>query len=201
MRLYALYSLNKKLLAALLVCFMTSLGVSGHIMATIQSKVTSTSCHRTLLNRILRTRIAVVMPSPLGGTICYPMNLTPTFYTFWIPLIVFECLLCGLAVFKGLQTMRHSGSIVASCSPFLSGILLSISLGERTSSFLKKDLSHSITNSLNRICMTYTVCLMLSAFTPVFSVLNLTISPDSLSTDVTFRCSYCFRDCDSMCSQ
>lgn len=39
MRLYALYSLNKKLLAAVISSFVISLSVSGYILFTILSKI------------------------------------------------------------------------------------------------------------------------------------------------------------------
>ena len=138
MRLYALYSLNKKLLASLLVCFMTSLGVSGYIMAIIHSKVRSTSCRRTLFKNILN--------SDSGGV---------AFATRWNDLLsnkphsdilhVLDTVDCfrvlALWTCRGSKVCRLWGIVgqsVASCSPFLSGILLSISLGERTSSFFKK---------------------------------------------------------------
>jgi len=49
--------------------------------------------------------------SPLGGMLCFAHYVLPTFYLFWIPLMIFECLLLSLAVYRGLQTLRHSGTL------------------------------------------------------------------------------------------
>ncbi|KAH9478051.1 hypothetical protein JR316_0010288 [Psilocybe cubensis] len=75
-RLYALYSLNKKILALMLVVFIASTATSAWIMGTALSSVTAT---------------AVQIP---GGAFCVPANVTPHFYAFWIPMLAFETLLC-----------------------------------------------------------------------------------------------------------
>ena len=40
-----------------------------------------------------------------------PTNVPRYFYTFWIPILAFETLLCGLAVFRGFQSMRLKPSL------------------------------------------------------------------------------------------
>ena len=111
MRLYAMYSMDKRMLAAMLTCFAFAMGVSGYILNYTISNITGWFFRRIFLNNALNTlRTAAAIQSPLGGMVCYPSHLTPKFYLFWIPLISFECLLCGLAVFRGLQTLRRNGS-------------------------------------------------------------------------------------------
>jgi len=93
LRLYAMYYLDKRILALMLTCFGISMFVAGGILTNTLSNI-----H------------ALAVPSPLGGMICYPSHLPERFYLFWIPLLLFECLLWGLAMMRGLQTLRYTGS-------------------------------------------------------------------------------------------
>jgi len=43
--------------------------------------------------------------------VCIPLNPTSSIYLLWVPLIIFECMLLALAVFRGLQTLNNSGSL------------------------------------------------------------------------------------------
>lgn len=47
----------------------------------------------------------------LGVTVCVPTHVPKYFYIFWIPILAFETLLCGLAVFRGFQNMRPEPSL------------------------------------------------------------------------------------------
>jgi len=38
-------------------------------------------------------------------------NIPEYFYVFWIPILAFETLLCGLAVFRGFRNMRLKPSL------------------------------------------------------------------------------------------
>ncbi|KAF8891477.1 hypothetical protein CPB84DRAFT_1784218 [Gymnopilus junonius] len=94
-RIYALYSLNKRILVLLLVCFVGSLGTSAWIAgSTLHSKSFS----------------ATAFPIP-GGAFCVPFGISSHFYTYWIPMLAFETLLCVLAVVKGFQTFKSNGSL------------------------------------------------------------------------------------------
>jgi len=93
-RLYALYSLNKKILFFMMGCFTLSLGGSAYIMGSVLSRIT-----------------VYPFKLPIGGTFCLASGVASNFYMFWIPMLAFECLLCGLALFKGLQTLRSRRSI------------------------------------------------------------------------------------------
>ncbi len=117
MRLYALYSLNKRMLAVVITSFVISLSVSGYILSSILSKISGMfkMHYRTLLDYSPATEtfgyLASAENSPLGGMLCFAHYVLPTFYLFWIPLMVFESLLLTLAVCRGLQTLRHSGTL------------------------------------------------------------------------------------------
>lgn len=59
---------------------------------------------------------ALVTAHPIPGVIfCVGLGTPDYFFTYWIPTILFEGLLCSLAVFRGYQTYRSQGS------PFHSG--------------------------------------------------------------------------------
>ncbi|KAF5324331.1 hypothetical protein D9619_011315 [Psilocybe cf. subviscida] len=105
MRLYALYSLDKKILALMLTCWVACLAGSSYIMYTVLARVTATAIH---------------IP---GGLFCVPSGVSSHFYTFWIPMLAFESLLCTLALIRGFQTYRAKGSLFHS-SRQLVGILI-----------------------------------------------------------------------------
>jgi hypothetical protein len=105
MRLYALYSLNKKILAIMLTCWVGCLAASSYIMYTVLARVGAT---------------AIYIP---GGLFCVPSGVSTHFYTFWIPMLTFESLLCTLALIRGFQTYRAKGSLFHS-SRQLVGILI-----------------------------------------------------------------------------
>ncbi|KAJ6576033.1 hypothetical protein DFH09DRAFT_1150238 [Mycena vulgaris] len=96
MRLYALYFLNKKVLALMIATFLLSSTSSAVIMGRALAGIT-----------------ARAHPLP-GTTFCYPIGVPDYFFAFWIPIIGFESLLCGLALYRGFQTFRASGSLFQS---------------------------------------------------------------------------------------
>ena len=49
---------------------------------------------------ILHIAVSHLIP---GLTFCVPLSLPKNFYAFWIPALVSETLLCGLALYRGLQ--------------------------------------------------------------------------------------------------
>jgi len=93
MRIYALYFLDKRVLAVMVAMFIISSATSAAIMGTVLSRVTAVS-------------------QPLPGIIfCKPDNVAGYFFAFWIPIIIFESLLCALALFRGFQTFHRSASV------------------------------------------------------------------------------------------
>ncbi|KAL1708920.1 hypothetical protein EV121DRAFT_267639 [Schizophyllum commune] len=89
MRLYVLYLLNKKILIVMLVGFVISSGFAAAIMGLVMQRVT-----------------AVVVTLPGLKPMCVPGNVSAKFYTYWIPFLGFESLLCALALYRGFQTYR-----------------------------------------------------------------------------------------------
>ncbi|EKM76900.1 hypothetical protein AGABI1DRAFT_93821 [Agaricus bisporus var. burnettii JB137-S8] len=101
-RLYALYSLNNRILALMVSMFLLSSGLSAVVMGKVLADMS-----------ISATRFSF---DGIEDAFCVPQNISPNFFLFWVPLLVFESLLCGMAVYKGYQsfkagaTMLHSGS-------------------------------------------------------------------------------------------
>lgn len=93
MRLYAMYSLNKKVLAVMGGCFIVATAASATVMGTVLSRIT-----------------AVAYPLTPNLIFCVPSNISHHFFAFWIPMLAFETLLCGMALYKGYETFRSSGS-------------------------------------------------------------------------------------------
>ncbi|TCD67436.1 hypothetical protein EIP91_012408 [Steccherinum ochraceum] len=85
LRLYALYFLDKRVLALMGITFLAAVTASTVLMATSLSKIVA---------------VAHLIP---GMPFCIPVGLPRTFYAFWIPILISETLLCGLALWRGLQ--------------------------------------------------------------------------------------------------
>ncbi|KAK0217404.1 hypothetical protein EDD85DRAFT_869105 [Armillaria nabsnona] len=92
MRLYALYLLNKKVLALMVTSFIICSASAAVIMGIVLSNIT-------------------VSYTPPGTSFCASSGIPDYFYAFWIPTIVFESLLCGLALFRGFQTFNSDGPL------------------------------------------------------------------------------------------
>ncbi|KAF4616415.1 hypothetical protein D9613_008244 [Agrocybe pediades] len=93
MRTFALYGLNKRLLAVMMICYVSVLVSSGII----------------LFKSLGATQI-ISIPIP-GGSFCGISNRVPGFYACWIPPLVYECLLCGLVIFRGVEELKITGSV------------------------------------------------------------------------------------------
>ncbi|KZT20876.1 hypothetical protein NEOLEDRAFT_1172285 [Neolentinus lepideus HHB14362 ss-1] len=100
LRLYALYQLNRRVLFCMLSAFIVSVGASATIMGLVLVRV---STHSQLLP---------------GIAFCLMLDVPSWFYTFWIPTLAFESLLCGLALirafgyFRARPTMFQSGRYI-----------------------------------------------------------------------------------------
>lgn len=98
MRIYALYSLNRKVLILIVAGFICASTASAVVMGKALSQITAIAAH------------------PIPGLVsCVPAGVPKHFFAFWIPILVYESLLCGLALFRGFQTFQSSAS------PFRSG--------------------------------------------------------------------------------
>jgi len=96
LRLYAMYSLNKRVLifmgATFLLCAAASATIMGMVLADI---------------------LAVSNEVP-GTPFCIAIDIPTGFYAFWIPMLVSESVLCGLALFRGFENYRRSGTLYQS---------------------------------------------------------------------------------------
>lgn len=111
MRLYALYFLNKKVLCLMVGMFILATGCAAAIMAIALNNL---QAQAHLL--------------PLPGLPCVPTHIPSYFYTFWIPILAFETLLCILALNRGFQSHRHTGAPFQSGKRII-GVLIRDSIG------------------------------------------------------------------------
>jgi hypothetical protein len=77
----------------MITVFLTSAAISGTVMGSVLLRIT-TFAH----------------PVP-GITFCVAYGIPSYFYTFWIPMLAFETLLCGLALYRGFQTLMQDGQV------------------------------------------------------------------------------------------
>jgi len=106
MRIYALYSLNKKILALTAVVFIAASTASAAVMGTVLSQITA-SAFRPLPDMIF----------------CVPAGVSKHFFAFWVPMLAYESLLCGLALLRGFQAFQSLASPFRS-GKYLVGILI-----------------------------------------------------------------------------
>ncbi|KIK52144.1 hypothetical protein GYMLUDRAFT_371607, partial [Collybiopsis luxurians FD-317 M1] len=92
MRLYALYSLDKRVLYLMIVSF-----------------ILSTAASVTVVNYILAHIQAAAHLIP-GFSFCFPVFIPPYFYALWIPVLAFEAVLFALAAFQGFRTHQRNNS-------------------------------------------------------------------------------------------
>ncbi|KAF7367149.1 hypothetical protein MSAN_00974600 [Mycena sanguinolenta] len=97
MRLYALFSMNKKVLVLVAIAFIVSSMSSAVIIGTALEGVGG----------------ALSNPVP-GVTLCVVTGVPNSVFAFWIPILCFESLLCGLALYRGLQTFRLTDTLFQS---------------------------------------------------------------------------------------
>ncbi|EPQ50395.1 hypothetical protein GLOTRDRAFT_133948 [Gloeophyllum trabeum ATCC 11539] len=96
LRLYALYHLNRRVLVLMCGAFLVSAGTAAVIMGMVLARI---SAHSGLIP---------------GLPFCIPVNVPSWFYTFWIPTLGFESLLCALALFRAFKDFRSRTSLFQS---------------------------------------------------------------------------------------
>ncbi|RPD79186.1 hypothetical protein L226DRAFT_531011 [Lentinus tigrinus ALCF2SS1-7] len=97
LRLYALFSRDKRILACItFVCLGAAIG-SSYVMGHALSHIT-----------------AYAIKLPEGTTVCVPFGLPDNFYAFWIPMLISESVLCGLALFRGFKSYRPAENVLKS---------------------------------------------------------------------------------------
>jgi len=130
MRLYALFSLNKKILALLISFFLITTATAGWIMGSVLSTLKGAvdNLFTLVVFILLDTFLATALTLPTGGKFCVPANVPGHFYLFWIPLLAYECLLCALALIRGFQTFKSSGTGLFQSGRHLVAVLVRDSL-------------------------------------------------------------------------
>ncbi|KAI0087249.1 hypothetical protein BDY19DRAFT_995312 [Irpex rosettiformis] len=95
LRLLALYNLNRKVLALMACTFAIALSVASAIVGVALSRVNVVSISLQLTN--------------LSASLCAVTNLDSVsfLYSFWIPMMVSESLLCTLVVIRAVERMRE----------------------------------------------------------------------------------------------
>ncbi|GJE92391.1 hypothetical protein PsYK624_085450 [Phanerochaete sordida] len=98
LRLYALYGLNKKVMALMGSVFVATLVTSTVIMG------------------LALARIEVSTLTLFSLSFCVPLNLAQItyFYAFWIPVMLCESLLCGLVILKAATGWKRKANLLDS---------------------------------------------------------------------------------------
>ncbi|PPQ85428.1 hypothetical protein CVT25_006320 [Psilocybe cyanescens] len=94
-RIYALYSGSKRILALMLTTYVLCVTASGWVVGTA-----------------LANGEAFVVPIPIGGAVCDLRIIPLHIYAFWIPMITFQILLCILAIIPAVNSFKVDGSIM-----------------------------------------------------------------------------------------
>ncbi|KAJ4468889.1 hypothetical protein J3R30DRAFT_3827558 [Lentinula aciculospora] len=107
MRLFALYFLNKKILCLMVGCFILTSASAATVMS-----IAINQFHRLFVSfHFLGLPLSTNLPAEahlLPGLPCVPLNVPSYFYSFWIPILAFETLLCALALIRGYRSRRES---------------------------------------------------------------------------------------------
>lgn len=93
LRLYALYLLDKRVLAFMVMFSLCAAAASASVMGSVLSQITATA-----------------HPFP-GHNFCVVENVSDHFYAFWIPMLASESVLCGLAVYRFMQNHRSRSTL------------------------------------------------------------------------------------------
>ncbi|KAI0659104.1 hypothetical protein C8Q70DRAFT_916437 [Cubamyces menziesii] len=98
LRLYALYFRDRRVLACMVSVCLGAAASSAYVVGHGLSHITS---------------VAVTLPHT-RSTVCVPSGLPGDFYAFWIPMLISESVLCGLALFRGFQSYRPGSNVFQS---------------------------------------------------------------------------------------
>ncbi|KAH9846396.1 hypothetical protein C2E23DRAFT_744190 [Lenzites betulinus] len=87
LRLYALYFRDKRVLVGMVLVCLATAATSAYVMGSALNSVGA---------------IAITLPEK-QSTVCVPTHLPTHFYAFWIPMLISESILCGLALLRGFK--------------------------------------------------------------------------------------------------
>ncbi|KAI0339295.1 hypothetical protein BDW22DRAFT_1431892 [Trametopsis cervina] len=96
LRLFALYNLNRRVLLVMFSTFVVALAASSVIMGIAMARLQATS-------------ISINLPN-LSTSICTISNIQSIrfLYSFWVPIMLSESLLCLLVVIRAVEHMREN---------------------------------------------------------------------------------------------
>lgn len=133
--------------------------------------------------------------------VCFPSHLTNNFYLFWAPLMAFDCLLLGLAVYRGLQTLKRSGSfgrklLIVLIRDSVMYFFACVHMSFHPVCF--SDLT--VQQNIHDLCGIYAGCFVCSG---KFCWRTFAAFPNNYicSSDDTFRSPLGLHSCDRKCSQ
>ncbi|KDR71293.1 hypothetical protein GALMADRAFT_143989 [Galerina marginata CBS 339.88] len=95
LRLRAIYLMERRLFIAIVMFYLACSTISAWIMGTGLPIVIATTSS---------------LPTPVGP-FCSTRTFPPHFYSFWIPMLSCEIVLCTLAVVPGIRSFQANGSI------------------------------------------------------------------------------------------
>lgn len=112
LRVYAMYNRSRRMLLFLVILFVATFSAMYAISIKIMLKEKGT-CFRTSTSAetdiiILFTGLFVDVGDDLY--ICTPRSLPDIYAEIWVPMLVHEAILFGLAIYKGLQSLRSRNS-------------------------------------------------------------------------------------------
>lgn len=110
LRIYALYSLNKKLLTVMLFFYFACSTCSAWIVFGELSSIS------------IMTAPPAILSASVDGSFCSTL-LPRGIFRYWIPMLSFECLLCVLALFQGFRRFRSDSSIFRSGKRLVSSLI------------------------------------------------------------------------------
>jgi len=107
-RVYALYSLNRKILTFMLCLYAitASVGAWSAFDNVVKAKCTCIG-KRKFHAETNHTTQATAIEIPGGRACTFPL-LLPNSYAIWIPQFIFETILCVLVLYKGYLTFKES---------------------------------------------------------------------------------------------
>jgi hypothetical protein len=118
-RIYALYSLNKKLLVVMLIFYFACSTCSAWIVVSELSSISSMDSSDEQFFIASQSDFFVLLQAtalifPTDGSFCLPLTLPRGIFRYWIPMLSFECLLCVLALFQGFRRFKADSSMFRS---------------------------------------------------------------------------------------
>lgn len=127
-RVYAVYLLNKRVLAFTLICYIISSAAAIWIISNNLRSSPGQSEHllRSCRNSVLKescVSLGVARPIPNGKTCLHP-SLSASIYAVWIVMLLFDLALFSLIVAKGVNEYRAYGSSIFRGGRSLFGILI-----------------------------------------------------------------------------